>query len=52
MTWLIVIGNVDSLKWILSEKRMGFRAHVRTDEIQESDRFAIYTSSRDLWKFK
>ena len=44
MPWLIVVGNVKSLQWILNEGRMGFRSHVRTDAMHVGDRFAIYTS--------
>jgi len=44
MPWLIVIGKSDALKWILDKKCMAFRAHVKAEELNKGDRFAIYTS--------
>jgi hypothetical protein len=44
MPWLIVVGNVKALQWILNEGSMGFRSHVRTEAMHVGDRFAIYTS--------
>lgn len=42
--WLIIVSNRTALEWILDTRRMAFRSHVNTDQLQKGDRFALYTS--------
>lgn len=43
-----MIGEAEALEWVLREKKMAFRSHVRTSELAVGDRVAIY-ASRGCW---
>jgi hypothetical protein len=46
--WLFVIGDGDSLRWVLGKRRMAFRAHVKTSHLSPGDATVIY-ATRGCW---
>lgn len=42
--WMFVFGDSRALQWVIDNKRMAFRQHVRTDEVSAGHRFVVYTS--------
>ena len=42
--WLLVIGEVEALRWIIANGRTGFRSNTRSGGIAAGDSFALYTT--------
>jgi hypothetical protein len=46
--WLFVINSSTALEWVLTERRMAFRAGVATSRLHVGDLWAIYATRRAL----
>lgn len=42
--WLFVLGDRSALEWVLENRTMAFRDHIRATGIAKGDRFAMYVT--------
>lgn len=42
--WLFVLGDRDAKEWVIANKTMAFRDHIRATGLVNGDRFVLYTT--------
>lgn len=42
--WLFVLGNNEAKDWVVANKTMAFRDHIRATRLVKGDRFVLYTT--------
>lgn len=53
MAWLFILSDLAAAKWVLEERRMGFKPRVRrANYISVGDRFALYTTTRIFGSYR